>query len=108
MNPDTQPDDWFNNEKWDSPTPFDTMFLMEWTQGTAGQTSLEPTSKLLVSHHVGGWDFGDLDLKLNKAKTLYAVDLKVMLYDQTEEQHAERQTDRQTDRIEAVAQRERE
>ena len=56
----------------------DQMFLLEWaTQGTprpgAGLTALEPTAKVLVSHSIGGWNYGSWSLALNGDATTYAV-----------------------------------
>ena len=59
----------------------DQMFLLEWTQGTLGQTSQEPTSKVMVNHAIGGTDMGDFNVVLSKDKTAYVIDMKTIQWD---------------------------
>ena len=58
------------------------MFLIEWTKPAAGgqtDTSQEPSSKVMVSHSIGGWNYGNFALQLNKQKTTWMIDLKTTI-----------------------------
>lgn len=56
------------------------MYLLEWSQGSVGQTALPPTAKVQVSHSIGGWNYGSFALSINAAATTYAIDLKTTIF----------------------------
>ena len=61
--------------------PIDYIYILEWTQGSAGQTSTAPDSIVAVNHGIGSWEYGSQVIELNAAKTVYFIDLKTAVQD---------------------------
>jgi len=55
------------------------MYLLEFEgqAGGAARTNTGATSKVRVNHAIGGWDYGDWSISLDKDRKVYNLDMKV-------------------------------
>lgn len=59
----------------------DSMYLIEWAEGSEAQTTRPPSAIVHVNHAIGGWQYGRWEAVLDKSLSHYMIQLKTTLGD---------------------------
>jgi len=57
----------------------DSMYLIEWAEGSEAQTTRPPSAIVHVNHAIGGWQYGHWEAVLDKSLSHYMIQLKTTL-----------------------------